>query len=339
MIQDLQRQVLELQQQLRQRGGQRQEDGEASTAAASGGSIKLRWRDGGRAPRKMWGEVSAVDGSVAYFQTAEYKSVFAYNSTNKKWSELPEFPNYGFSLAVVNSLLTAIGGKTPNREFTNSLLSFADNKWTKRFPPMPTKRWLTATVCSAKSLVVAGGTGERDKDLSTVEVMNTETLQWSTASSLPHTLSEASATISGDQVYMMGGFYQRGKKSKSILTCSLAALLQSYQPQSLGAQLKTLSLASRPEVWHQLADTPVTLSTCASLQGRLLAVGGCDSDHKVTTAIHMYNTTTNSWEVISHMTTPRCQCLLAVLPHNEVMVVGGLTAAGVTDTVEIASIV
>ena len=56
MNQDLQRQILELQQ-LRQIGGQGREEGEASGAAASGGSIKLRWRNGGRAPRRMWGEV------------------------------------------------------------------------------------------------------------------------------------------------------------------------------------------------------------------------------------------------------------------------------------------
>ena len=106
------------------------------------------------------------------------------------------------------------------------------------------------------------------------------------------------------QVYILGGFDQSRKRSKSVFTCSLAALLQSCQPQSLGEQLKTLSLASRPKVWHQLADTPVTLSTCASLHGQLLAVGGEYSDDKETIAIHMYNTTTNSWKVISHMTTP-----------------------------------
>ena len=36
MIQDLQRQVLELQQQLRQRGGQKREEGKASGGAGSG---------------------------------------------------------------------------------------------------------------------------------------------------------------------------------------------------------------------------------------------------------------------------------------------------------------
>ena len=336
-IQDQQRQIQELQQQLRQRGGQRREEMEASGAAASDTRIKLRWRDGGRAPRKIWGQVTAVDGSVAYFLPGLYKSkcVFAYNSTTNEWSQLPECPNCDFSLAVVNSLLTAIGGKTPTNELTNSLLSLTDNKWIKRFPPMPTKRWVTSAVCSGRSLVVAGGVGGRSKKLSTVEVMDTETLQWSTASSLPHSLYQASATLCGDQVYMLGGFDRNVQPAKSVSTCSLAALLQSCQPQSLGAQQRS----SGPKVWHQLADTPITFSTCASLHGQLLAVGGCNSYRKTTTAIHTYNASTNSWEVISYMAFPQCQCLVAVLPHNELMVVGGRTPGGVTDTVEIATIV
>ena len=173
MIRDLQRQV-QLQQQLRQ-SGQRREEGRASGAVASGGSIKLRWRDGGRAPHKMYGEVSAVDGSVAYYQPGDLysKTVLAYNFTNNKWSELPKCPNSSFSLAVVNTLLTAIGGMTSNREVTNSLLSLTDNKWTKQLPPMPTKHWLTAVLCSGRSLAVAGGV-EGGKYLSTVEVMDTD---------------------------------------------------------------------------------------------------------------------------------------------------------------------
>ena len=305
--------------------------------------LKLRWRDGGRAPCRMHGEVATVYENMAYIQPEGSSSVFGYNSTNNKWSELPECPNSGFSLAMVNSLLTAIGGKMPNSKVTNSLLSLTDSKrkrmkWTERFVPMPTKRWLTAAVCGGKSLVVAGGSTENMK-LSTVEVMDTETLQWSTASSLPHQLCQATVTLCGDQVYMLGGRDLSGKQSKSVFTCSLAALLKSCQSRSPGVQLMTMSLTRKPEVWHQLADTPVTLSTCASLHGRLLAVGGCNSDNRETTAVHMYNTTTNSWKVISHMATPRTQCLVAVLPHNELMVVGGHTPGGLTDSVEVATII
>ena len=213
----------------------------------------------------MYGEVSAVDGCVAYFRSVGYKSVFAYNSTNNKWSELPKCPNYGFSLAVVNSLLTAIGGRTSSDKVTNTLLSLTDDKWTKWFPPMPPKHCVTVVVCIGRSLIVAGGLGEGGKRLSTVEVMDTETLQWSIASSLPHPLYLASAILCGDLVYMLGGFDQSDKPSKSVFTCSLAALLQSCQPPSQTAQLKTWPLASVPKVWHQLADTPVTFSTCTSI--------------------------------------------------------------------------
>ena len=187
--------------------------------------------------------------------------VFAYNSTNNKWFELPKCPNSYVSLVMVNSLLIAIGGETPNNEVTNSLLSLlTDNEWTKQFPPMPAKRGSTAVVYSGRSLVVVGGsTGRWKPKLSTVEVMNTETLQWFTARNLPHSLYQATATLCGDQVYMLGSFDQSNKQSKLVYTCSLAALLWFCQPQSLGAQLKT----SRPKVWHQLADTPVTFSTCA----------------------------------------------------------------------------
>ena len=93
-------------------------------------------------------------------------------------------------------------------------------------------------------------------------------------------------------------------------------------------------------MWHQLADTPVTLFACTSLNEQLLAVGGDDSDDKTTNTIHMYNPTTNSWEAISHMATARTQCLVVVLPHNELMVVGGdVPEIWTTDSVEFASIV
>ena len=57
--------------------------------------------------------------------------------------------------------------------------------------------------------------------------------------------------------------------------------------------------------------------------GQLLAVGGVGSDNKPTTAVYMYNQATNSWNIISHMTTARKLCFAAVLPNNQLMVVGG----------------
>ena len=63
-------------------------------------------------------------------------------------------------------------------------------------------------------------------------------------------------------------------------------------------------------------------------------------DGKDTAAVHKYNPTTDSWDLISNMPTARCYCLVAVLLTNEVIVVGGITGflSPRTDKVELASI-
>ena len=230
--------------------------------------------------------------------------------------------------------MTAVGGEHSGN-CTNTLLSLVEkdgeNKWVEHFPPMPTKRALTVTVSTGKTLVVAGRYGKGYTTLATVEVMDTDTLQWSTSSSLPHPLSDATATVCGDRVYLGGGWDEHGYSTKSVFTCSLSALL------TTGAKLKALSLNGNHPAWQTIDDLPVKCSTFVTLKGQLLAVGGEDSDETINN-IYSYNTKTNSWEVISHMPTPLCWCLVAVLPGNKLMVVGGENSTGYTDEVEVAAV-
>ena len=299
--------------------------------SAREGPLCLHWRKCGTAPGTMSKPSCAVDGNMAYFNSYDSNHVYSYDSEKQMWSSLPESPHSYCSLAVVSGFLTAIGGRL-GRNVTNQLFSLTGaGKWVERFPLMPTKRYGTAAVCSGKSLVVAGGCGGDGKPLHTVEVMDTETLQWSIASSLPFALRYASATICQDRIYLLG--YLGSSEPRSVLAFSMADLLQSCRPQSLGARLETLTLQ---EVWHRVADLPVRSSSCATLCGQLLAVGGSD-DISYTTAILQYKPTTNSWEVISHMPTARSETLVAVLPGNKLMVVGGFTPL-ITDTVEFATL-
>ena len=119
---------------------------------------------------------------------------------------------------------------------------------------MPTKREGTTSLCTRTTLIVAEGVGEGAKVLATVEVMDTETHQWSTATDLPQPMYSASATVCGDQLYMLGGWIQNCAAAKSVYTCSVSALLQSYVPSSLKANLKTTSLVYKPNVWRRLID-------------------------------------------------------------------------------------
>ena len=102
-----------------------------------------------------------------------------------------------------------------------------------------------------------------------------------------------------------------------MYTCSVTALVRPNT--SLLASLRNILVG----VWKEAAASPALHTTYVSVHNRLLAIGGKELNQTPTTAIHMYNPTTDSWEVISHMGTPRWDCIAAVLPNNQLMVIGG----------------
>ena len=308
------------------------------------GKATLNWSECKAAPFTMCRGSAIEFGRIAYLKPDGSSEVHSYNSDTEEWSTLPKCLRDNFTLTVINDLVTAVGGRQSvwfGDGFTNTLLSFtaiANGKWewVMHFPPMPTKREFTAVVCSGKALVVAGGKGEKNIKLATVEIMDTSTLQWSTARSLPTPLHDGTAIACGDRLYLVGTCNEDGYSIKSVFTCSLGSLLQSHD----GVSMKSL-FSNRPVIWHMIADLPATHSTCVILNGQLLAVGGYDSHTKDTNNIYSYNTNTDSWKIISHMPTLRHKCLVTVLPGNKLMVVGGQVERNVSNaisTVEIATV-
>ena len=317
---------------------------QAATASAAEKDIsKLRQEEGKKAPEKMWRGTAVVDGNTVYINPGVSNKVYScqISSGDQQWSTLPDSRYYNFSLAVIDSLLTSIGGSSG--EFvgpcTNTLLSLTgegrERQWYEMFPPMPTARNTFASVTTEQALVVAGG-HDGSKRLDTVEVMNIPNKQWSTARNMPHTFSSISATICGDQLYLGGGYDEGGKPSQSVLTCSLPDLLQ---PQSLGAKLRTLFLTTKPGVWRHIKDLPVTLSTLTTLGGYMIAIGGADDSNIPTADVRRYDPQTDSWHVIMKMKTKRSLSLVAVLPEDRLIVVGGWNASRRSmDSVEIGSL-
>ena len=339
MIAQFERQVAELSQRMQQKTNEV-------------ASFKLRWREGKRAPCVMnrWCD-AVVNGNAVYFKKENTVNIYSYDVTNDSWSQLPDCVDEYCSTTVINGCLTTVGGGS-YLYYSNNLFSLTDTnadthsgmKWTQQFPSMPTKRKLTTSVCTGTTLIVAGGEGEGGRALSMVEVMDTGTCQWSTAAHLPQPTRYASATVCGDQLFMLGGSGEY-LYVKSAYTCSVSALLRSCVPGSLEASLKRISLKrTKTGVWRQLVDLPVIRSTCESFHGRLLAIGGVMNPGHPSSAVYMFDLTTNSWEIISHMTTGRCNCFTAILPGNQLMVVGGVTddddAAGgsLTDMLEFATV-
>lgn len=254
------------------------------------------------------GGAAVAHGNTAYFSYGY--DVYSYTVPANKWSKLQPSKYQDFSMAVINDKLTTIGGAYHSKIFgyavTNNLHTLSEGSWGKYLPSMPTKRLKPATVAIPTYLVVAGGMTSTYKSLSTVEILNTETLRWSTASSSPKVDSFFNMTVCDGYFYL--------SEHKTIFSCSVEELLKSTSTKSSDGGC----------VWTKLADIPVSHNSLATLRGRVLAIGGVGGG-KPTQAIHQYDQNTNSWStsVIAKLPTPRYESLAVVLLNDELVVVGG----------------
>ena len=268
-------------------------------------------------------------GNVAYFNSDGSTAVYCYESQRQLWRQLPDCPSKVSALVMADNKLTTIGGADQDQQWrpTNSLASLTGegrrSKWVELFPQMPTARYWLAAVCRGRNVIAAGGyDGERK--VTTVEILDTELRQWSSAASLPHPMTKASITVCGDLLYLLGAVDQNGP-TLSVLTSSITDLLHQQQ-----------ETANQSKVWRQAADSPYYCSTAVSVGGQLLAIGGRDEHGKDTSAVVAYDPTSDSWQDMGHMATPRSLTLVAVLPSNQLIAAGGL---GGDTKVEIGNVV
>ena len=264
-------------------------------------------------------------GNVAYFNSDTSTAVYCYESQRQLWRQLPDCPSYYSALVMADNKLTTIGGRDQHGWPTNSLASLTgDSKWVELFPRMPTARYCLAAVCRGRNVIAAGGYDGGRRRVTTVEILDTELRQWSSAASLPHPMTKASITVCEDLLYLLGGVDQNDQ-TLSVLTSSITDLLHQQQ-----------ETANQTAVWRRAADAPYYYSTAVSVGGQLLAIGGCDEHGKKTSAVVAYDPTSDSWQDMGHMATPRCFTLAAVFPSNQLIVAGGV---GGYTKVEIGNVV
>ena len=104
-------------------------------------------------------------------------------------------------------------------------------------------------------------------------------------------------------------------------------------------------------IWSKNPGPPVTRSACVAYQGRILSIGGKGEDRRPTSAVYQFNADTTSWSVVSYMSMTRSKCFAVALPGEgrdersgvvrdngeKILVVGGYTSAGKTDSLETGS--
>ena len=331
------------QQEIASRDEEQEENITTTTAAASLKLSTMCSKYGKKAPEKLHKGAATVYGRKIYLRPGASDKLYSYEYDNsEKWCRLLDNPNWNYGLAVIDGFVTGVGGSSGALP-TNSLLSLSETgeqrEWLEVFAPMPTKRSNATCVTTDHVLVVAGGDAvhfleshaERSsllfKPVSTVEVMNVTTKQWTTFSPLPQICSSLSAAVLTDTLYLAGDFTSSSGSSKSTLfSCSIASLLPptSVDSPSHGG-------------WKESSSVPATRSSLVSFGGDLLAIGGRDDSGRSTPNIYRYDPHTDSWAITNQMKEKRSSCF-AVTPSEEYLViVGGYSSRrdNATDSVEI----
>ena len=327
-----------LQPQLQQLQLSEDQQTEVKTKPASK-ELTLKWRKGPKAPAAMERGSSTIIGETVYVNPYNSRNVYAFYCNTTQWSTLPQSPYIHSTLTTINSMLTTVGGQdtTSGYMYTNKVITHRDHKWVELYPPMPTVRCWAAVVSTTTHVAVMGGWNGTNR-LAITEVMDIQTKQWSTASPLPYEIRLATTTLCGEILYLMGGLTNSNKYSG--LSCRFSDLIQSTQSTRPSTQKQPSSsmIATHSKVWHNIPDLPVRCSTCVTVQGKVLAIGGRDKQNKWTTSIYELNTDNNEWSHKGHMKIAKWHCLATALPDNNILVVGGSTDGFITtDETEIAT--
>jgi len=300
-----------------------------ATAVPQKDITQLRWEELDGTPEPMSAGSAVAIGDSVFVSPASSTVVYRYNRA-QKWSRLPPCPYKDFSLAAVNNTLTTVGGL--GDEYTNKLLSFTEQRgWTETLPPMPTARKQPVTLCTEQHLIVAGGFNGL-KSLDTVEALATADNVWSTVCKLPYPLYGGSATLCANQIYITPEVVESIARQDIVLSCSFDDLFKPPPKKSL------FSKTSGP--WQKLKNLPVALSTIATLDGHILALGGKDMHAKNTTytSSTVWELVQGTWKNVSCMKTGRWSSIAAVWPQGRLVVVGGKSNWENMDSVEIATL-
>ena len=270
-----------------------------------------------RAPREMFRGSATTDGQFAYFAPAGSTSLYQYEYSTEKWTDLPPCPYCNSGLAIIDSELTIVGGEDDRYRPTKKLFTLRQRKWVEKYPPMNTAHGRPAVVGTSDGdyLIVIGGY-DGGRWIATVELFQVKNRRWhKLTTDLPQPLPDPLAAKCDDQLNVIG-------RHGNGYSCSLQALPSSDRP-----------ITSPLILWKPLPRLPVTMSTAATLCGQLVIIGGWQDGLSVNSIHQLVD---GEWVMIESMVSGRWDCLVASPSPDRIIIVGGV---GAVDSVEECAVV
>ena len=253
-------------------------------------------------------------------------NVYKYQFDKNQWSVLPPLQHWYGVPVNMNDHLTVIGGQHNNKP-TNLVTTYDDNSWNNTYPNLSVARWLHAVVPYHQYVIVAGGQGDDDNVLDSIEAFDITKSHWIIVNThLPQPMYRISATICGDS-FIIVGYDGAGNRYNGTFIIPIDDIL------SLPQQTHSLSSTDKDNTkWHQLAPAPCWKTALVPNTSPPVIIGGSNQGITVND-ITIYDDTNNKWNKISSLPINCAWTTVAVI-NQSIIVMGGCSN---TKTIETAN--
>ena len=270
-------------------------------------------------------DVLYIGGGVCTIANDDYY-MFSYKLIDDQWIRLPLLPQaYGVPTNI-NNQLCYIGGKDYSTSIsTNKVITFEHDQWIVKHCSMTTARALHAVVSYQHYTIVAGGEGEDDSILDTIEVFNCNNNQWTILSThLPKPMRVINATTCNQSFIIAGYNGADGRANNGTFIISMDSLVGADQ-QSL-----TSSTSEDDNKWSQLCFTPYWNTAIVPNTSPPVIIGGDDNQLKAVNNISLYDDSSDSWRTVSSLPISCAGATVATI-NDVIIVAGGYTDNSTTE--------
>jgi len=256
-------------------------------------------------------------------------TVKQYRLDEDQWSVLPPLHQYLGIPVNINNHLTIISGKhsTPPYKATNLVTTFTSNTWTSKYPNLSVAREQPAVVPYHQYVIVAGGIGDDDTVLDSIEVFDIAKSHWMIVNTLlPKPMYGICATTCGDSLAIVGYDGADNIRYPDTFIICIDKITSEDEQMSL-----TSSTNKDITKWHRLIDAPYWRTALVPNTSSPVIIGGNDKQGNTVNDITIYDDISSSWKKISSLPINCATTTVAVI-NQCIIVLGG---ASDTKTIEI----
>ena len=209
------------------------------------------------------------------------------------------------------------------------MTTYDDNSWNNTYPNLSVARLHPAVVPYHQYVIVAGGKGDDDNLLDSIEVFDITKSHWMIVNThLPKPMYRISATICADS-FTIVGYDTDNKRYREAFIIAIDDIISLSQQTQ---QSLTSSTDKDNTKWHPLAPAPYWKTALVPNNSPPVIIGGT-VEHNINTVndITIYDDTSNKWNKISSLPINCANTTVAVI-NQSIIVMGGCSDTKTTET-------